>query len=262
MRASKLLEPEIKALVLNHLMSKGHISTGSTVISEFTIDRYSRRVDLATVRDNCLTAFEIKSEADSLSRLVGQIEKYLHFFDKVVIVAAPKHIENILISTPASVEVWEVSQKSISLKRRGKIARIRERSSLIELMKANELLKLSGVLGLDTRETNRQALAEKLSDVSPSTLRKNAHQFIKNRYLPSSTNFWTVVGERPIEAQHIEFLSPYKGQREISRVQEENRVRFWDNLLTKSDNKHMLGLAKENDEPAFGDVPSNLKSLI
>ncbi|MBA4079613.1 MAG: hypothetical protein C0508_31600, partial [Cyanobacteria bacterium PR.023] len=73
---ARQLEPEMKASVLNHLRGQGKISHDSVVINELTLNGYKRRVDVAFVTANRFYAVEIKSAADSLYRLQGQVEKY------------------------------------------------------------------------------------------------------------------------------------------------------------------------------------------
>jgi len=73
----RLLEPQIKALIINYLRSKNKLNQDTTVINEFTVDGYSRRVDLLVADKKHFIAFEVKSEADSLTRLEGQTQKYL-----------------------------------------------------------------------------------------------------------------------------------------------------------------------------------------
>ena len=113
--SNKILEIDIKAIILEYLIAKSRLNENHSIISEFAVDRNSRRADLVIADDRRLTGFEIKSEADSLCRLTGQTEKYLDYFDKVIVVAAPKHISNIVKTTPKNVAIWEVSNKGIKI---------------------------------------------------------------------------------------------------------------------------------------------------
>ncbi|WP_288739461.1 sce7726 family protein, partial [uncultured Rheinheimera sp.] len=103
--ATKAFEPEIKAYALEYLRMKGHITKNDVVINEFTIDSYSRRADLVIIRDDYLLAIEIKSEFDSLARLSGQTEKYLEFFDKVLLVTSDSHLEKSIEKVNSNIEI-------------------------------------------------------------------------------------------------------------------------------------------------------------
>ncbi len=54
-------------------------------------------------RNDELWAVEVKSEADSLSRLDGQVRAYLDCFDKVIVVSASKHVSHVLQMVPREV---------------------------------------------------------------------------------------------------------------------------------------------------------------
>lgn len=263
MHAEKLLEPEIKAIVLNHLKENGRISEDTSIINEFTIDNYSRRVDLALANQNHLIAFEIKSEADSLFRLEGQVEKYLEYFDKVVIVAASKHIKSILQTAPKNVAIWEINKRSIAVRRRGKIEQIKNKEKLINLMKANELIKLSNQLGLSTKSKDRRTSEFALQNAPICTLREAALNSIKKRFLKTYSSFWQHARNTEIEPQHIDLLSPYKEGRESLKIKDANKQAFWENLFSRDyEDPNLAKLSQKRDEPIFGQIPKEIKHLI
>ena len=263
MHTEKLLEPEIKAIVLNHLKENGCISGKTSVINEFTIDNYSRRVDLALANQNHLIAFEIKSEADSLFRLEGQVEKYLEYFDKVVIVAASKHIESIFDTAPQNVAIWEISKKGISVRRRGRIEQIKNKEKLINLMKANELIKLSNQLGLSRQSRDRRTSETVLQNAPISKLREAALKSIKKRFLQTYSSFWQHVRNSEVKPQHIDLLSPYKEERESLKIKNANKKVFWENLFTSDcEDPNLATLSQKKDELIFGHIPKEIKHLI
>lgn len=263
MHKEKLLEPEIKAIVLNHLKENGRISGKTSIINEFTIDNYSRRVDLALANQNHLIAFEIKSEADSLFRLGGQVEKYLEYFDKVIIVAASKHIAGIFATAPQNVGIWEISKKGILVRRRGKIEQIRNKEKLTNLMKANELIKLSNQLGLSTQFKDRRSSVTALQNAPISTLREAALESIKKRFLQTYSSFWQHVRNSEVRPQHIDLLSPYKEGRESLKIRDANKQAFWENLFTSDcEDLNLAKLSQKKDEPIFGRIPKEIEHLI
>ncbi len=226
----RLLEREVKAIILNHLIKRDLIKNNTTIINEFTIGNFSRRVDLALVNPNRLIAFEVKSEADSLSRLEGQVEKYLEYFDKVVVVGAPKHIAKILKVIPKSVAVWEVSKAGILIKQHGKIKPINNKEKFIDLMKANELLKVANRLGIPLDLKNRGSLVRALNVVSVNKLKRAALFNIAKRFKFANSLFWGKVKSSNIMPHHIDFLSPYKEERDLLSLQEKQRTEMLDRL--------------------------------
>lgn len=258
----RLLEPDIKALVLNHLKANGRLTHDTSIINEFTIDRFSRRVDLAAIEEKSLVAFEIKSEADSLYRLEGQVEKYLKYFDKVIIVAASKHIKQITKTVPSHVGVWEVSNGKIKIKRSGRRISIRDKSSLIDLMKANELLKLSNRLNLTPSSKTRLHLEAALQRSPSGTLKRAAIQYIKERFHGTYSLFLNKVADNQVSPEDIQLLSPYKKERlAMKKLSENNTIwnKWGENLNV---DPHLATMSKRNDELIFGEIPAHIQELI
>lgn len=112
-------EKEIKKTVLNYLLNKSELNKDVTIINELTIDSFSRRLDLAVLTNKKIVAYEIKSDADSLSRLSGQLEKYRQYVDKIIVITTPKYLDNILNLVSDNIEVWRViEQKNNHRKKR------------------------------------------------------------------------------------------------------------------------------------------------
>ncbi|MEX5601041.1 sce7726 family protein [Pseudophaeobacter sp. C1-32P7] len=76
---------------------KAHPDT--LVIDELGLAHAKSRVDVAVI-NGCIHGYEIKSAKDNLDRLGSQIEIYRQTLQKLTIVAAPKHIENIVADAP------------------------------------------------------------------------------------------------------------------------------------------------------------------
>ncbi len=208
--AERALEASIKSTVINHLISKQVITKQETLINEFTVGNFSRRVDLAVIKEDESLAFEIKSEADSLTRLDGQVATYLKYFDKVTVVATPKHIPEVLNSVPSTVAVWELSKGKLKIKQRGKKTKVKEKSQYLDLMTAVELAKTAQALNYDIATKKRDALVQKLTQAPISKLRKFALKSIRERYQSTSKAFLTSVANRLANPEDLILLSPYK----------------------------------------------------
>ncbi len=115
-----LLENDIKAMLINDMARRGLVCGSDVLINELTLNKFKRRADLVVAGKSGLHAYEIKSEADSLYRLEGQIEDYLKYFDKVTIVTHSRHTPKILETVTKNVEVWELKNTGFKIIRRGK----------------------------------------------------------------------------------------------------------------------------------------------
>jgi hypothetical protein len=69
-----------------------HSETPTVILHELKIPRPSARVDIAVVNGE-LSAFEIKSDVDSLFRLPRQVLSFDSVFDRVSLVTTEKHLQ-------------------------------------------------------------------------------------------------------------------------------------------------------------------------
>lgn len=103
------------AITQKVLMGRHSLRTAS-MLNEFRIG--SCKADLV-ILNGTATVYEIKSERDSLARLVNQVENYKRVFAKVNVIASEVHIQNILDMVPEDVGV-------LCLSRRYRITPVRE----------------------------------------------------------------------------------------------------------------------------------------
>jgi hypothetical protein len=208
----RLLEPEIKSMLINHLIEKGIVGVSDTIFSELTVDNASRRVDLAISKGKELWAFEIKSEADTLTRLEGQVNIYSKFFDKVFVVVAKKHVESALSIIPTSVALWEIKESRIVVKQKGRKKLIKNPESFIDMMSVSDLAKVVSKSGLKSPSKRRQDLVRSITKVNSSLLREAAFEAITQRYNLSSKMFFEQVMNRKVTPYDISLLSRFKFQ--------------------------------------------------
>ena len=97
---------------------------------------------------NKIYAYEIKSEGDTLTRLSPQVEKYLEYFDKVTVITAPKHTSKALHMTPSNVAIWEISNSTISIIRKGKLSSKINKLKFVDFMNVFGLIKYAGNEGI------------------------------------------------------------------------------------------------------------------
>lgn len=207
-------EKEIKKTVLNYLLNKSELSKDVTVINELTIDSFSRRLDLAVLTNKKIVAYEIKSDADSLYRLSGQLEKYRQYFDKTIVVTTPKHLDNILKSVSSDIEVWEVVEQKITIKQRGKASRIESKANYLDLLRVQDMRKLASAfnikLGTAGKKEIKNILTDNINKIPYEKLKSFVIDILSQRFRLTSTNFLENVNvSNKVTINDLEFLSPY-----------------------------------------------------
>ena len=264
MNSNRLLETEIKASIINFLLINNLISFDTLLLNEYSIDRHSRRVDLLAIIKNTSIAFEIKSEADSLRRIDGQIEKYLNFFDKLIIVAAPKHINEILRTSPKNVAIWQISSQGISIVQTGQIRRISNKFNLLKLMTVRELTILANQTISTSGYKHRNELENILKDVPLRLLRASYFANIAAKYSKPNHNFWEKVKQHNCATvQDISLLSLYQTQRNTLKQKSANKLMTLEKLLKNSiDDSALLEASTKSKAPIFGQIPNDIKSML
>ena len=220
-------EKEIKKAVLNHLLSKGKINNDTIVINELTIDSFARRVDLAILVDGKIIAYEIKSDADSLYRLSVQLEKYKQYFDKIIVVTTIKHIENILTMTPKNIEVWEVADDKIKIKKRGKLSNIEHKENYLDLLRVQDMRKLAKnfniPLSIGGKREIKDILKKNLNRIPVQKIKVFVIDVISQRYKVTSSNFIENIKiSNRVTINDLNRLSPYLQRKRENKIFEDS----------------------------------------
>lgn len=218
------LEIDIKSRILNHLLEKQIVRYGDLVINEFTYGNFSRRVDLAFIKNNEIYGIEIKSEFDTLNRLDGQVKEYQKVFDKVIVVVATKHLDHALALLPESVALWEFNKDRFKVVRRGKKVKIRDKSIFIDLMRVVDLIKVSNRFGLSYKTKSRNELSKVVSNLPINKLREAAFKALFCRYSDGVSLFFNNVKHRKVENSDLRTLSlnpKERSSRDLSDILED-----------------------------------------
>ena len=201
------LEPQIKLSTIEYIIKKEIIKIDDTIINEFNVGGYTRRVDLSVITNKYLYAFEIKSEYDSLYRLNGQIETYLKHFDKVFIVTTKKYIKKVLLSTPSHVAVWEFNDGSINIVRRGKINNIKNKEVMLNMINIDELKQLVKDLNKKPTDKKRKTLVELALEIPTYKIKEHMLKAIRKRYSLTSKKFLKKAKSEKLNIDDLKLLS-------------------------------------------------------
>ncbi|MBR8379020.1 sce7726 family protein [Burkholderia cenocepacia] len=173
-----LNEGRIRKLLSKHLRDAG-LAKDAALISELCIADFGRRADLVLANGK-LSAFEIKSDIDDLSRLDGQIDTFVKYFESVTIVCAPRHTAKVLTRVPSTVGVWEVTNAALVEVQHAGINEITDKTVWLSYLPVTELravLKQHAIrpIGL------RPELVEQAQRISVSDLRSYVLNYFKRR---------------------------------------------------------------------------------
>lgn len=89
---------QIKLALTSHLLRSGRSASTTGFLEELKVRGGQVWADLVDVPD--MHCYEIKSERDSLKRLIGQGTQYACVFDHVTLVAAERHLKKALPILP------------------------------------------------------------------------------------------------------------------------------------------------------------------
>ena len=187
--ASPITELEIKVSIIARLKRAGHLE-GGVVVNEFPVESSTRRVDLA-VANGKLTAFEVKSDLDSLRRLNGQVSTFLRYFDKTTVVVTDRFVDRALEELPKNVAVWRARRTaddmvSVAILRRGHTLIVSERDVLVRLLRKSEIVALLRACGehVDVSQSKGE-LTHRVMGIPAPRVRRHVIACIKKRYAAS-----------------------------------------------------------------------------
>lgn len=172
-------ELEIKTLLQAKLAASQH-GQGAAFVSELFIDAFARRADLVMANGK-LSAFEIKSDRDTLDRLDGQLETYLRLFEQVTVVCAERHQAGVEERVPDGVGVWVLAvDGSLKILRRAKTHKQPSHQTWLSFLPVDELRNLLAEHGLQ-RTGTRDVLVTRASGIAIKHVRQYVLDFFKNR---------------------------------------------------------------------------------
>lgn len=136
-----------KAALTHKVLFGTHSLQTASMLTEFRVGQC--KADLV-ILNGTATAYEIKSERDSLSRLARQIDAYKSVFAQVYVIAGENHVASVLECVPDDIGVLKLSNRyQISTLREAK--KCPERTSAVAVLDAirlhegREVLKFMGI---------------------------------------------------------------------------------------------------------------------
>lgn len=135
-----MTELEIKKLIVRYFLEKYE---NFVVGSEFSFQFGERRADLALLDDGHLTAFEIKSARDTISKLSYQIESYKKFFDFCFVVCEASNLAEVRSTISRDVGILLAESGGITHIRQSKQFKRHDKRVLSSALSVQKLSALS-----------------------------------------------------------------------------------------------------------------------
>lgn len=217
-------ENDIKAAALARIRREVRGRALPIIASEFSLNGTGIRADMAVLDGSKFYGIEIKSASDTLKRLPSQMEGYARYFDRTVLVVAPKHLRGLNEIDLQGAEVWR--QEVLTDWQLHREGEIRKTSGhwLLQLLTAEEERRVSK--GIDGRNID-------ISLNETDLLRRHGfEEAFRRRYAVTSEAFWTSVKGRKIVPDDLKLLSRYHAERQQQIQIEQQRQKRWDGWIS------------------------------
>lgn len=177
-------EAYVKAAVIERLIGTGAVNGDAVLISEMAVGDWTRRADIVLANGK-LVGFEIKSEADSLSRLQGQLSAFSSIFELFYVVAAARFTDRAEQMIPDGIGLWiaEGGQHvTLCERKRARFHKL-DVDAALSLMTANDIRRLLAANGINgLRDASRRRLEELARPLPIKDLTSAARESVKVRY--------------------------------------------------------------------------------
>ncbi|EGR0665530.1 protein cII [Vibrio cholerae] len=171
-----MTELEIKKLLVRYFLEQYE---SFVVGSEFSFQFGERRADLALLKSGYLTAFEIKSARDTVSRLSYQIESYKNFFDFCFVVCEPSNLTEVRATISRDVGILLAESGGITHVRQSKQFKRHDKKVLSSALSVQKL----SALAKGSKLRSKHDLCEYVSKISTlESLRQLSRNDFNERY--------------------------------------------------------------------------------
>lgn len=175
-------EAKMKAAVIDRLIAGEYVDSEAVLISEMTVANWTRRADIV-LANGALWGFELKSDADNLSRLPGQLETFQGHFEKFTVVAAQRFEGAILPMLRPGTGLWLVAPDGLIKQKVAPKKSTLTKDAYISLMTARELRALLSSSGIPTpANIFRRDLVNRCYKLSLDLVASAARDSLKQRY--------------------------------------------------------------------------------
>lgn len=207
-----------RAAITQKLLLGRHSLQTASVLNEVRIG--SNRADVV-VLNGTSTAYEIKSERDSLSRLSTQLDSYRRVFASVVVVTSPKHVSELLDVCPPDVGILALSPRyrlQVIREPEGSLRHV-ESLAIFDLLRSSEAKSILMRLGLNPPNVPNTQLRAEMSAIYATLDPVQVHEMMVSTLKQSRSlaRAHSSLGQIP-PSLHAAVLSMNFQQVELDRV--------------------------------------------
>ena len=188
---------QLNSLALSHLEDElflKHLLTQSffkeNIVGAFEVRALSSRLDLLKI-NGVTTAFEIKSEFDSLEKLEKQSKDYLALFEYNYLVLAEKHLDRALKVLPNDFGIYFVKNKKLKRIRPSRRNKTIDPKSQLSILTSKELR-------VEFKSTEPDII---LTYFSSKEINEAFKKILKKRYAKK----WNFIKERSSEIFPLDY---------------------------------------------------------
>jgi hypothetical protein len=150
---------EIREALHRKVLKTYHSCKSTIIVDELGLAHGKNRIDVA-VLNGYLHGYEIKSAKDTLARLPVQLDQYRKSLQKLTMVVAPSHIDDVLSIAPEWSGVIEARKGprggiSFTTARRATINPETDGRALAHLLWRKEAIELLTKFGVSEKELNK-----------------------------------------------------------------------------------------------------------
>ena len=128
----------IKSILIDFLMTK--FPDNLLIGNEVMYGSKRKLVDLLVLKNNALTAVEIKSKNDDIRRLSEQIEEYKKVFDYIIICTTIVHLQKTML-LPNDIGIYCINEQNIEIVRKPKKQDKLDKTEMLFTINSNFLKK-------------------------------------------------------------------------------------------------------------------------
>lgn len=231
-----------KAAILNFAYETGFFGTEFVAVSELELRSAGRRADLVFASTD-LFAIEIKTAADNISRLHGQLSVYCNSFPLVYVALATRHISRSRQSIPKSCGILEIrttsAGTSVHVRRGAKRIGTRDPDIQLSLAPSSALKRLvRDASNINTSNLRRLDLVELAKQIPIQKRDDFLLTYLREKYSKSSNALETASMGRRISLEDLSHLRAWPRSARENYVDTDTRFYTW---LLKTHGPEPLG---------------------
>jgi hypothetical protein len=183
-----MVDSQVRLAFHKVILQEAHLCSETFVLNELGLKNGESRADIA-VFNGKMIGYEIKTENDSLSRLITQVDSYSQIFDRAYLIVAEKHLQKAKAIIPDWWGIYLIKPTNsesyaFNYYRKARSNPSQNSFSIAQLLWKEEAFEVANsILDCNLKNNmNRQQVYEIISiKCSPKKLSKIVVHYIKKR---------------------------------------------------------------------------------